>query len=247
MKAIFDWTLVKEYRVAANPVDAVRIALPKQKKKVEHFAAIPWQDTIALMADLEAAEGVGALALRFTILTAARSGSVRKATWAEFPKPFSEWRIPGEHMKGGEPFVVPLSGAATALLRHMESIRPDGASLVFPSPSDPRRPISENTMAKALGVLRPGATVHGMRSAFRDWAETFAEAPREVKESALAHINGDKTESAYLRTIYFDQRETLMEVWGRWATGEPGTYADLVARIRCDLLEDIAATEAEAG
>lgn len=247
MKAIFDWTLVKEYRVAANPVEAVRIALPRQKDKVAHFAAIPWQDTIALMADLEAAEGVGALALRFTILTAARSGSVRKATWAEFPEHLSEWRIPGEHMKGGEPFLVPLSGAAIAVLREAQRRRPVGADLVFPSPTNACRPISENTMAKALGILRPGATVHGMRSAFRDWAETFAEAQREVKESALAHINGDKTESAYLRTIYFDQRTTLMEVWGRWATGEPGTYADLVACARADLLEDIAAAQAEAG
>jgi len=245
MKTVFDWTLVKEYRVAANPVEAVRIALPRQKKKVEHFAAIPWDDTPALLAELEEMEGVGALALRFTILTVARSGSVRKATWAEISKSFLEWSIPGEHMKGGEGFVVPLSGAAIAVLREAERRRPVGADLIFPSPTNPRRPISENTMAKVLGVLRPGATVHGMRSAFRDWAEIFADAKREVKESALAHINGDKVESAYLRTQYLHERGTLMEVWGRWVTGEEGTSDDIINRINCEVIDEIAAWKNE--
>lgn len=245
MKTVFDWTLVKEYRVAANPVEAVRIALPRQKKKVEHFAAIPWDDTPAVMADLEEMEGVGALALRFTILTAARSGSVRKATWAEFSKSSLEWSIPADHMKGGEGFVVPLSSAAIAVLREAKRRQPAGADLVFPSPTNPRRPISENTMAKALGVLRPGATVHGMRSAFRDWAEIFADAKREVKESALAHSNGDKVESAYLRTDYLYERERLMEVWGCWLAGEGGTYDDIINRIQSDLSDDIAAMKNE--
>lgn len=61
MKAIFDWSLVSEYRIAANPVDAVRAALPRQKKKVKHFTAIPWETTTSLMTELEEAAGVGAL------------------------------------------------------------------------------------------------------------------------------------------------------------------------------------------
>lgn len=84
-------------------------------------------------------------------------------------------------------------------------------------------------MAKVLKKFHPGATVHGMRSAFRDWCEEFAEnVPREVKEAALAHASGDKVDEAYRRTIYLDQRENLMEVWGLYATGAFGTYADLV-------------------
>lgn len=89
-------------------------------------------------------------------------------------------------------------------------------------------------MAKVLKKYHPTATVHGMRSAFRDWAEIFAEARKEVKEFALAHINDDKVESAYLRTQYFDERENLMEVWGRWACGAEGVYADILNQARID-------------
>ena len=84
-------------------------------------------------------------------------------------------------------------------------------------------------MAKVLNVFYPDATVHGMRSVFRDWAETFAEARREVKEYALAHSNTNKVETAYLRTQYTHEREQLMEIWARWATGAPGTYGDIVS------------------
>jgi integrase len=131
-------------------------------------------------------------------------------------------------MKGGREFVVPLPMAAIDILRELRARRSAASPYVFASPSKPKKPLSENTMAKVLNQFYPDATVHGMRSAFRDWAEIFAEAPKEVKEYALAHTNKDKVESAYLRTIYYDQREKLMEVWGRWATGAGGTYEDIV-------------------
>ena len=94
--------------------------------------------------------------------------------------------------------------------------------------------ISENTMAKVLKRFYPDATVHGMRSAYRDWAEIFTDASHEVKEAVLAHGNPNKVESAYLRTKYLNEREDLMEVWGMWATGQDGTFEDLLYQHRID-------------
>jgi hypothetical protein len=108
------------------------------------------------------------------------------------------------------------------------------------------KPISENTMAKVLNSIYPEATVHGMRSVFRDWAETFAEARREVKEYALAHSNTNKVESAYLRTQYMVEREELMEIWGRWATGAEGTFADIRDQYRSEFWERVEVPAAEA-
>lgn len=239
LKVVFDWAIVKGHRTGGNPVEGVKLALPRQKKEVEHFAAIPWLDTPDLMAKLEATSGIGALALRFTILTALRSGAVRKATWDQFDGNLTIWTIPAGNMKAGKEFVVPLPGAAVDLLRKVRERRSLASPFVFASPSKPTKPISENTMAKVLNAYYPDATVHGMRSVFRDWAETFAEARREVKEYALAHANTNKVESAYLRTQYMVEREELMEIWARWATGAGGTFADIRDGYRNEFWEGV--------
>lgn len=232
LKVVFDWATVKGYRSGPNPVEGVRMALPRQKQKVKHFAAIPWEKTPDLMAMLEKTSGIGAVTLRFTILTALRSGAVRRATWDQFNDDLNTWTIPAANMKANEEFIVPLPMAAIAILREMKTQRSEASPYVFPSPSKPRQPISENTMSKVLKGFYPDATVHGMRSAFRDWAEIFAEARREVKEYALAHSNGNKVESAYLRTQYLVEREDLMDVWGEWATGAEGTHEDILNAVR---------------
>lgn len=239
LKVVFEWAIVKGHRTEGNPVDGVRLALPRQRKVVENFAAIPWEETPELMRRLEETPGVGALALRFTILTAMRSGPVRLATWDQFSPDLACWTVPAENMKGNREFKVPLPFAAIDILRALKKKQPEAPSLVFPSPSKPKKPISENTMAKVLHGFYLDATVHGMRSAFRDWAEVFAEARHEVKEYALAHINQNKTESANLRTIYWNEREELMEVWGRWAAGASGTYASILNDFRIERLEDV--------
>ena len=232
MKTVFDWCVVKGYRKEGNPVESVRMALPKQKQKVKHFTAIEWEETPRLMRQLERTEGIGAIALRFTILTALRSGPVRHATWDQFSEGFQFWTIPAENMKADREFAVPLPTPAIDILKGLsnQSMR-EGSPYVFSAPRNSDKPLSENTMPKVLKRYHPNATVHGMRSAFRDWAEIFAEARREVKEFALAHINDDKVESAYLRTQYFHEREQLMEVWGRWICGAEGTYAEILNQV----------------
>jgi integrase len=180
LKVIFDWAAVNGYRTGPNPTDGVKMALPRQKPEVRHFAAVPWEETSSLMAQLEETAAIGAKALRFTILTALRSGPVRHATWDQFNESLSVWTIPAANMKGGKQFLVPLPTSAIDLLREVRERRSEASPYVFASPSNPTKPISENTMAKVLNQFYPDATVHGMRSAFRDWAEIFAEAPREV-------------------------------------------------------------------
>lgn len=227
---VMQWCEVQGWREQAIPVKGIRNALGKQGDRVKHFEAISHLRVAALMAALAEVPGVGSAALRFTILTASRSGPVRLARWDEFSNGDNTWTVPEDHMKGGKQFVVPLSFAARNIILAQREIAED-SEFVFPSPRDGGKKISENTMAKILKKFHPGATVHGMRSAFRDWCEEFAEnVPREVKEAALAHASGDKVDEAYRRTIYLDQRENLMEVWGLYATGAGGTYADLVKR-----------------
>ncbi|THF92946.1 MAG: DUF4102 domain-containing protein [Sulfitobacter sp. SK025] len=223
MKVVFDWTNVQGFRTAANPVAAVRAALPRKKVKVKNFAAIPWDETPDLMLKLEKVPGVGASALRFTILTVLRTGAIRKATWDQFSDGFERWVIPAENMKADEEHEVPLPYAARQILEGLYAERPKNTGLVFYSPRTKTNMISENTMAKVLKRFYPDATVHGMRSAYRDWAEIFTDASHEVKEAVLAHGNPNKVESAYLRTKYLNEREDLMEVWGNVGHG-PGRH-----------------------
>lgn len=222
LKVIFDFCIVNEYRVGTNPVIGVEAGLKKKKKKVQHFNAVHYDDLHELMLKLEEEKGVGAKALRFTILTAMRSGPVRVAEWGEFEceqdfdLEYCVWTVPTEKMKAGEVFQVPVVEDAFRILEEMKQQQNPGP-YIFPSPSNPNKPISDATMRKVLQKFQPTATVHGMRRAFREWAEEVAiNVSREVKEKSLAHTNPDKVERAYLSTDYFQDRRILMSVWSRW-------------------------------
>ena len=152
------------------------------------------------------------LCLRFVILTAVRSGEARGATWTEMDPEAREWRIPGERMKGGVAHRVPLSNAALAVLERARALD-DGSGLVFPSPLRAGHPLSDMSLTKLLRDrgLADRATVHGFRSAFRDWcADTGIS--REVAEAALAHTVGG-VEGAYFRSGLLERRRALMDAW----------------------------------
>ena len=160
--------------------------------------------------------------------TAARSGEARNAIWAEVDTEAREWRIPGSRMKGGREHRVPLSDAALVVLEHARALD-DGSGLVFPSPLRAGRPLSDMTLTKILRDrgLAERATVHGFRSAFRDWcAETGK--PREIAEAALAHTVGG-VEGAYFRSDLFARRRALMDQWAEFLTE---TGAKVAARWR---------------
>jgi len=150
------------------------------------------------------------LAFEFLVLTACRSGEVRGARWDEVDIEAREWRIPPERMKANREHRVPLSNGALAVLRQARALSPD-SELVFPSVRGGR--LSDATISKMVRELGIGAVPHGFRSSFRDWAAECSDAPREVCELALAHVNSDRVEAAYRRTDLFERRRELMEEW----------------------------------
>ena len=196
IRTVLDWAIAAGHRETANPVPGVEKGLPKQKARVEHHPALPWKELPALMERIAKEQGMGALALRFAILTAARSGEVRGATWAEIDLDAAVWTVPAARIKAGVEHRVPLSPAAIAMLRSVEGLSPE---LVFPSPRSTTEPLSDMTLLAVLRRLEVDAVPHGFRSTFRDWAEEATHYPFEVKEAALAHVVKNKTEAAYRR------------------------------------------------
>lgn len=226
LRTVFDWTIVKRYRTDANPVHGIEKALAKQGDRAKHFAALPWQDLPTLWPQLEAAAGMGALALRFVILTAARSGEVRGARWSEFDLNAKVWTVPANRMKAKTEHRVPLSDAAVEILEAVQGFDND---LVFPS-SKPGRPLSDMTLAAVLKRLDVPVTVHGFRSTFRDWCSDRGNVGREVAEAALAHTLSSKVEAAYSRSDHFDRRRHAMEQWAQFATRGTGQVVHIGER-----------------
>lgn len=224
MESILDWATVSQYRQGDNParwrghLDKL-LPAPTKVAKVAHHAALPWQQTGAFMAALRGREGVAARAVEFAILTAARSGEVRGAAWAEIDLDAGLWVIPAGRMKGKREHRVPLSTAALSLLR----ATPCQGALVFPG-AIAGRPLSDMSLTAVLRRMDRGdITVHGFRSTFRDWcSESVANSfPREVCEHALAHSLPDKVEAAYRRGDLIEKRAMLMQAWAGYCAVTP--------------------------
>ena len=156
------------------------------------------------------------LAFEFLVLTACRSGEVRGALWEEMDLEAREWRIPADRMKTNREHRVPLSRGALAVLQEAQALA-DGSGVVFPSARG--RPLNGVAISKLVRDLQIGAVPHGFRSSFRDWAAECSDAPREVCELALAHVNTNAIEAAYRRTDLFDRRRALMEHWAAFLGG----------------------------
>lgn len=204
------------------------LLLPKHGKRSKgHHAAMPWAEVPDFMAALSDREGVAARAVEFTILTAARSGEVRGAVWGEVDLEARIWTIPAEKMKADRPHRVPLSAPAVSAVKTMLPLRPRRpedvpGALVFPGLR--KRPMSDMTLGAVLKRMKvEGATVHGFRSSFRDWAGEATDAPFEVAEMALAQAVGDATVQAYLRADLFERRRKLMDGWARFLGREAPT------------------------
>lgn len=218
ISTILEWATVAGHRVGANPADGVRSALQKHRDRPEHHRALPYAELPALWPRLVAMEGTGAMALRFAILTAARSGEVRMARGAELDVEARTWTIPAARMKAGREHRVPLSDEALTILTAAKPLSSGPDGLVFPS-RIAERALSNMTLAAVLKRLEVPAVPHGFRSTFRDWAEDATNDPHEVKEAALAHTVENKAERAYRRSDLFAKRREMMETWGAFVTG----------------------------
>jgi integrase len=223
IESVLAWATTRGYRSGENParwrghLDTL-LAAPNKIKGEEHYPAVSIVDAGAFLRDLRARVGMGARALEFTMLTAARSGEVRGAVWSEIDLDAGIWTIPAGRMKAGREHSEPLSPAAVHLLK--EQPRFDGEDIVFPSPRGGT--MSDMTLSKLMKSMgykdRDGrlCVPHGLRSTFRDWAAERTNYPREVVEAALAHTNADKTEAAYLRSNLLVKRSGLMAEWSKF-------------------------------
>jgi integrase len=215
IEAVLDYASALGIRAGENParwrghLDHL-LPKPTKVKAVKHHPALPHAEIAEFMTDLSGRTGVAARALAFTILTAARSGETRGATWAEIDLDAKLWTIPADRMKAGKEHRVPLTPESIACLGPKRA----EAALVFESEAKPGKPISDMSMTAVLRRMgRDEITVHGFRSTFRDWAGETTGFPREVIEAALAHGVKDKAEAAYARSDLFDKRRKLMEAW----------------------------------
>ena len=217
IQSVLDYATARGYRTGDNPArwaGHLKELLPAPSKvsKVEHHAALLWQEVGAFMAELRQQAGMGARALELAILTAARSGEVRGATWAEVDLAQAVWTIPASRMKAAKEHRVPLSAEAVELLRNLPRI--DGSELLFPNSKGAA--LSDMTLAAVLKRMGRAVTAHGFRSTFRDWAGECSAFAREVIEHALAHQLKDKAEAAYQRGSLFDKRRRLMASWAKF-------------------------------
>lgn len=217
IEKVLDAARAKGHRTAENPArwrGHLDHLLPKRQTLTRgHHKALPYEDVPAFLARLRRSEAMSAMCLEFTILTAARSGEAMGARWGEFDLERGVWTVPKERMKAGREHRVPLSRRAREILGVMAETR--AGDLVFPG-AKRDRPLSTMALEMVLRRMKVDATVHGFRSAFRDWAAEQTSVPREVAEAALAHTLRDKVEAAYRRTDLFDKRRTLMEAWSAY-------------------------------
>jgi len=217
IEEILGWATVHKYRTGDNPArwkGHLAVLLPARSKvaRTKHMAALPWKDMAPFMQSLRARAGIGAIAVQFTILTAARSGEVRDMTWGEVNFDERLWTIPGERMKAKRDHRVPLSSAAFAILQQMKAMALAGVDIVFPGTRS--QALSDATLTQVLRRMgHEKITVHGFRSAFRDWAAEATSYPREMAEMALSHAVGNKVEAAYRRGDMLEKRRDMMDDW----------------------------------
>jgi integrase len=234
IESVLDWATVRGYREGDNParwkghLDKL-LAMPGKIKKVEHLAALPFVDMGAFWASLRKQEGMGSLALQFAILTAARSGEVRGASWNEIDLTEKFWKIPAQRMKMKREHKVPLSDEAVKLIEALPHIA--GSDLVFPNSKGTA--LSDMTLTAVIRRMGQGGRVtpHGFRSTFRDWASERTNYPRDVCEMALAHAIGDKVEAAYRRGDLMEKRTRLMTDWAKFINTAP-VVGDNVLQLR---------------
>ncbi len=216
IESVLSWAIVMGHRDGPNPAvwkGNLEFLLPPRSKiqAVKHHAALPYADAPEFMQKLRAKISLSAKALQLTILTAMRTSEVLGAEWKEFDLENDIWTVPAKRMKKRRVHRVPLSEQAIALLASID--KEVGNDWVFPSRNN--KPLSNMSMLVFIKkqMSYPDLTVHGFRSTFRDWAAEVSHYPRELAESALAHVLSNQTEAAYQRGDLLEKRREMMQEW----------------------------------
>lgn len=223
----------------------LKAVVRREKGKGENHPSLPWQDMPGFMEALHSRKGMAALALRFSILTAARTGEARKMMWGEVDEAAALWTAPAKHMKGGKVHFVPLSPAALAVLAEVKPLAAGRESLVFPGKRQ-GRPLSDMALSMLVRGMATdglaegelprwrdpegrGAVPHGFRASFKAWslAQGWGD---HLSEKALAHRDKDKVRAAYAREPLTEERRPMMEAWAaRCGESAPAAVASLAA------------------
>jgi integrase len=232
IELVLSWAAGRGYRANENPArwSDLKHILPAPTKttRVVHHSAVPYAELPQLMAQLRQREGVAVKALEFLILTAGRVGEALGATWNEINVAEAVWTIPAERMKSGKEHRVPLSPAAIALVRGL--YHEEGNPHLFIGPR--RETLSNAALVAALRRLGRTETVHGMRSAFSDFAHERTAHAGHTIELSLAHSVGGAVEKAYRRGNLFEKRRKLIEAWSAFCTSPPAKQQGAVVALR---------------
>lgn len=229
IERVLSWAIVKGYRRPPNPalwrgnLDMV-MPKPSKVKKITHYAALPYAELSDFWQDVTADNSVTSKALQLTILTTARTIETIGAKWEEFDLETRVWTVPAERMKAKREHRVPLTETAVALLKTIPRI--DNGDFLFPGlRGNPH--ISNMAMLNFLkrDLQRPGLTVHGFRSSFKDWAMETTTFPGDLSEAQLAHVITNKAQAAYERGDKLKRRRELLEAWVRYLVEQPQVVA----------------------
>lgn len=215
---VLDYAHGKRWREHPFSMGAVNKSLPRQPRKTGRFEAMPFYRVPQFLEAIRSRMSMGRLALEALILTAARSGEIRGARWSEVDLQAATWTVPAARMKAGKAHVVPLSPATLDVLRQAAALRIAGSDLIFHGMKRDQ-PLSDMTLLKILRDMKEPFTVHGFRSAFRDWVAEETQFTGEVAEAALAHAIPNRVEAAYRRTDFLEKRRKLMEAWADYCEG----------------------------
>lgn len=194
---------------------------PGKVSEPRHHPAVRVDDMPAFIKALRQHDGLSPKALEFVVLTAARSGEVRGATWAEIDLEAAVWTVPKERMKAGKEHRVPLNTQAIKLLEAMPRI--EGTELVFPAPRGGQlSDMALTALTRRMNFRDDAGRVcvpHGFRSSFRDWVFERTDYPRDLAEAALAHALENKVEAAYRRGDALERRRAMMQAWANYCEG----------------------------
>ena len=228
LRMIIKWARAQGYFQGDDPVELAEQALPKQLKSDDHHKSLEFEKLPEMISNLRKSKISlpTKLALEFTILSACRTSEVLNAKWEEIDLTKLIWSIPSERMKGGKVHQVPLTDRMTVILNDCKKLKTHN-DLLFPSEINGEA-LSNNTLRLALKKrLKIDATVHGMRSSFKDWASETTNFANEVSEMALAHTISNKTELAYRRRTLIEKRRHLMQKWSDYLNNKEGEVIEL--------------------
>jgi len=228
VEATLDYAKAHGLRSGENPArwrGHLALILPKRQKLSRgHHAAMPYRDIPEFIGKLRKIESIPALVLEFLILTAARSGEVLGARWAEIDQAAKVWTVSATRTKAAIEHRIPLASRTIEIVERMATIRTN--DFVFPGQRR-GRPLSHCAPRE---LCPAGATIHGFRSSFRDWCGEETNFPRELAEQCLAHKTGNAVEQAYRRGDALEKRRALMDAWAAYC--EPGAGGNVIPMTR---------------